>query len=197
MTGNFRTFVSGKRHLAAREQLFVHQQSQLKKRRTVPRALQTLYSRWRVGEVESCGVYPRRLQWIEDPRCRFCGYPCETTVHLLSTCPDTAAYRLTHGISFDTLVDETPENIIRIAHFDAFIRRVLGCTHYRCNKSLTAILYEHERKRKMVSPDSTKQTQSQNTSHKRQRLIIPHPGLPRCSNTQQTHIDKKSRHSRQ
>jgi hypothetical protein len=172
------------------------QQSQLKKRHSVPRALQTLYSRWRVGEVESCGVYPRRLQWIADPQCRFCGYPCETTVHLLSTCPDTAAYRLTHGISFDTLVDETPENIMRIAHFDAFIRRVLGCTHYRCNESLKAILYEHERKRKMVSPDSTKQNRPQTTTHKRRRLIIRHAGL-KHSCMQQNTVDKKRRQSRQ
>jgi hypothetical protein len=101
---------------------------------------------------------------------------------------------LTHGISFDTLVDETPENIMRIAYFDAFIRRVLGCTHYRCNESLTAILYEHERKRKMASRDSSKQNQPQTTTHKRQRLIIRHAGL-KHSCMQQNTVDKKRRRS--
>jgi hypothetical protein len=42
-------------------------------------------------------------------------------VHLLNNCPDTTAFQIDHGISFDTLVNETPENILLIAHFDAFI----------------------------------------------------------------------------
>jgi len=42
-----------------------------------------LVKRWQVGEVESCGVYPRCMKWLDDPRCRFCGHPCETTIHLL------------------------------------------------------------------------------------------------------------------
>jgi len=78
------------------------------------------------GHVElATGSFPvpRTREKIEDPRCRFCGHSCETIVHLLDACPDTAAYCVTHGISFDTLVNETQENILRIAHFDASIWR--------------------------------------------------------------------------
>jgi hypothetical protein len=35
--------------------------------------------------------------------------------------PTSTAFQIDHGISFDTLVNETPENILLIAHFDAFI----------------------------------------------------------------------------
>jgi len=130
-------------------------QSNLKLRCSIPWALQSLYSRYRIGEVESCGVYPRRMGWIEDPRCRFCSHPCETFVRLLNACPDTAAYCITHGISFDTLVNEMPENILRIAHFDAFLWRVLGCSHWHSNPSLDSILSDLEQKCKCPS-DTTR-----------------------------------------
>ena len=73
--------------------------SNLSRRISVPRALQTLYSRWRLGEVESAGRYPRRLKWIFSPKCRACGHPIETTVQLLTTCPGTSAYRAHHSVS--------------------------------------------------------------------------------------------------
>jgi hypothetical protein len=130
--------------------------SHMSSRRTFPRALQTLYSRWRVGEVERCGVYPRRMKWIEDPRCRFCRYPCETTVHLLSDCPDTAEYRITHGMSFDTLVHETPANIILIAEFDALIRRRLGCHYIRTQPLLESVITNYKRKPERAHPTKTK-----------------------------------------
>jgi hypothetical protein len=62
-----------------------------------------------------------------------CGYPCKTTVHLLINCPDTTAFHLIHGLSFDTLVNETPDK--NIAHFDAFIWHVLGCTYWQSSSS--------------------------------------------------------------
>jgi hypothetical protein len=105
------------------------QQSHLSARCMLPWALQTLFSQWQVGKVESCGVYPTRMKWIKDPWCRFCGYPCKTTVHLLSNCPDTAEILITHGVSFDTLVHETPANILLIAEFDALIRHCLECDY--------------------------------------------------------------------
>jgi hypothetical protein len=49
------------------------------------------------------------MKWIMDPQCRFCGYSCETMAHLLNDCPDTTVFQIDHGISFDTLVNETPE----------------------------------------------------------------------------------------
>ena len=149
--------------------------SQLKKRRSIPRPLQTLFSRWRVGEVETCGVYPRHMGWINNPRCHFCGHPCETVVHLLTACPDTTAYCDTHGISFDTLVNETPENILRIAHLDAFIRRELGCNYYSHGVTDT-VLREFERKRKSPPDTTTRQPHCK----RRKRLVIPHHCIPHC-----------------
>ncbi len=52
-----------------------------------------------------------------------------------SNCPVTTAFWIDHGISFDTLVNETPENILLIAHFDAFIWHILGCDHWTSNPS--------------------------------------------------------------
>ena len=51
--------------LGARYNLCGIQRSRLKQRRATPRALQTLYSRWHVGEVETAGIYPRRMKWID------------------------------------------------------------------------------------------------------------------------------------
>ena len=140
--------------LGARYRVCGPTRSQLKNRRDIPRALQCLYSRWRVGEVESCGVFPRRLNWIESPECRYCCYPCETTFHLLNDCPGTAAFRLDHGLSTDVLVVESPDNIIRVAQFDAFIRHTLGCRHWHSNPSMDSILAATLKKRSKP-PDKT------------------------------------------
>jgi hypothetical protein len=85
-------------------------------------------------------AYPRRLNWIQTPRCRLCGYPSETTVHLLSDCPGTYPTRASLGISFDTLVHESPENIIRIARFDAWLRQILPVEQSMTDCSLLATL---------------------------------------------------------
>jgi hypothetical protein len=77
-------------------------------------------------------------------------------------------------------VNETPENILLIAQFDAFIRRVLGCDHWTSNPSLQSILDDYERKRKSPS-DTTTQSNPPNKTHKRRRLLrIYHENLPHC-----------------
>jgi len=159
--------------------------SHLSWRGTAPRALQTLFSQWRVGEVVSCGVYPRRLKWIDDPRCRFCGWPCETTVHLRSTCPGTANYRMTSGISFSTLAHELPDNILCIASFDAFIWSHLGCDYIRTQPNLDNVIQQFKRKRESTTNTNESEKQSPNKRHKqRHMLIIPHSNLPHCGNKQ-------------
>ena len=59
--------------LSARYHLCGLQCPHLKHQRPLPCALQCLYSWWHVGKVESAGVYPHRLDWIQLPRCHFCG----------------------------------------------------------------------------------------------------------------------------
>jgi hypothetical protein len=47
-----------------------------------------------------------------------------------------AAFHLAHGCSTDILVFESPDNIIRLAQFDAFIHHMLGCHHWHSDPSL-------------------------------------------------------------
>ncbi len=107
-------------------------------------------------------------------------------VHLLNDCPDTTAIQIDHGISFHTLVSETPENILLIVHFNAFIQCILGCDHWNSNPSLESILNDYEHKCKSPS-DTTKQSEPRNQNHKRCRLIIPHEHLPHCGKCRCTH----------
>jgi len=159
--------------------------SKLSRHRSTPKALQMLFSWWWVGKVESCGVYPRRMKWLYDPRCRFCGCPCETTVHLLNSCPDTAIFRLAfhlaHGISFATLMHESPESILHIASFDAFIWCCLQCNYIPTQPTLDSMLNALKWKLERSSDD--KDAEQQHKRHKRQhKLVIPHPNLPSCRN---------------
>lgn len=66
--------------------------SRLKMRVGSPRPIQTLFSRYRCNRSESCGEYPRKLRYIMNPSCRFCGHPKETILHLLDDCPGTHSY---------------------------------------------------------------------------------------------------------
>ena len=99
--------------------------SNFKERNSLPRPIQTLYSRWRLGHVDSCGTYPRKLQWIANPACRSCGFPTETIHHLLTQCPGTLLYRRQHGLSLHTLTTDTRDNMINIAQFDSYLRHTL------------------------------------------------------------------------
>ena len=108
-------------------------------------------------------------------------------MHLLGNCPGTAPYRLSHGISFDTLAEECPKNIYRIASFDAFIRHCLKCDYIRTQSSLDAAISEYKRKYDGSSDDNNNQQNSQDRKHKRQKLIIQHQGLPHCGIKRQRH----------
>ena len=76
-------------HTGMRFQLCALRKSNLSARTSLPRPLQTLFSRWRTGQVDSCGKYPRKIvhPYLENPACHFCNFPVETTLHLLTTCP--------------------------------------------------------------------------------------------------------------
>ena len=108
-----------------RYHLCKHLNTNFKRRDLLPRPIQTLYSRWRLGHVDSCGTYPRKLNWIADPACRFCKFPKETILHLLTHCPGTAPFRYEHNLSLSTLHYDTHDNMILIARFDSYLRRVL------------------------------------------------------------------------
>ena len=110
----------GHRHLICK-----CKQTNFKERDTVPRPIQTLYSRWRLGQVDSCGTYPRKLKWIANPACRFCCLPKETILHLVSQCPGTQPFRTQHGLSLSTLITDSHDNMLTIAQFDSFLRSVL------------------------------------------------------------------------
>lgn len=111
--------------------------SNFHERDTIPRALQTPCSRWRLGQVESCGTHARKLQHVVSPACRFCGFPCKTTAHLLLDCPRTA------HMCFLCC------NVIAIAEFDAFIRRVLPCDSRPPNQQiLSSTLHPDDNPRK-------------------------------------------------
>ena len=161
--------------------------SHLNQRCPLPCALQCLYSRWRVGEVESAGVYLRWLNWIQSPQCRLCGYPSETTVHLLCDCPGSYPTRASLGISFDTLVCETPENVLPITRFDAWLRHTLPVEQSMTDASLLAILTSTLRKRNLHASCNALYTLRKCTKH---ILVIPqlnnnstqkHTTTDRCS----------------
>ena len=148
-------------------------------RSSLPRILQCLFSRWRTGQVDSCGTYPRHLGYLNDPRCRFCHYPIETTTHLLTSCPGTAPWRALHSVSsLDTLRRDFPLNIISIAQFDAFIFRSLSDTFVSTPKiqdaiwlALQAILNTLPApSSSLLSPTPTLSTTESN--HGRRRLLV-------------------------
>lgn len=145
--------------------------SHLKCWHPLPRALQCLYSWWHVGEVESAGVYPHRLDWIQSPRCHLCVYPSETTVHLLSNCPGMYPTRASLGISFDTLVSETPDSILWIARFDTWLRQLFPIVQSMTDDSLRAILTKALRKRKV--PQHPKNPLCPLQKRAKQFLVIP------------------------
>ena len=173
---------------SARYNILGTHHSNLKLHHPIPRALQCLYSRWRVGEVESVGKYPRRLRWIDSPICRLCGHPEETTLHLLIDCAGTSFYRAIHGISYLTLVFETPSNILRIAQFDAWLRRILPCPQRPNDQTLQAITSEALNKRKAsVSPT----TATDCPAPKRRKLVIPHSGILHSDSKRRNNTDRR------
>ena len=115
--------------------------SHLKCHHPLPHALQCLYSQWCVDKVKSARVYPcTRIEWIQSSKCCFCEYLSETSVHLLCDCLGMYPTWASLGISFDTLVCETPENVLHIARFDAWLWQIFPITQLMTDNSLLAII---------------------------------------------------------
>ena len=83
--------------------LLQNNSSRLKERVDSPRPFQSLLSRYQCNRAESCGEYPRKLEYITDPSCWFCGHPQESILHLLDDCPGTSAYPAQHSLSTSLL----------------------------------------------------------------------------------------------
>jgi hypothetical protein len=143
--------------------------SNLKVRKASPRPLQTLHSQYRCDRVVSAGVYPRKLKYINNPSCRFCGYERETISHLLDDCVGTRAYCFEHDLSTQTLVNETPSSLLKVARFDNWIRKTL---HYdtqppnnRIRKTLDSMTAQ--------PPPKRRKDEEHNVRCKRNCLVIP------------------------
>ena len=165
-------------HFGARYGVVGLKRSNLQQRRSLPRALQCLYSRWRIGQVDSCGKYPRHLGYLaSDLPCRFCLSPHESPVHLLSLCPGTLLYRCCHGLSLETLRSDSPENIVLIAKFDSWISNTLPfviCPPIVT--SLTAAIPSHVDKSTPASPTavaSSTDPKAQSRPTRKRPLLIP------------------------
>ena len=175
-------------HDTNRFRLLGNTRSRLKARRQLPRALQCLFSQWRFGLTASCGRHPRHLGLLQEDRCRFCGYYYESNLHLLLECPGTAAYRAMHGISVHTLFSETPDNIIAIARFDAWIRTVIPMpVSLTTTATLSTITHQAciaQSKRKAgATPDEAPSMSKRSKPSDGRTLIMTHPGQLNLLNT--------------
>ena len=96
-------------------------------RANLPRSLQCLFSRWRLGQVDSCGNYPRHLGYTETScsLCRLCGLAPESPLHLLTECPRLFQFRFARNISLETLRYDSPGNILSIAYFDRLVYKLM------------------------------------------------------------------------
>jgi len=195
MKNNVSTIMLFLIHTGVRFDICGTKRSNFRDRASLPRSLQTLYSRWRIGQVESCGIYARKLKFVESPQCRFCGFPTETTIHLLTDCPDTASIRANNGISLDTLRYDTRGNILAIACFDAFIRNTLPYDKEPPNKQLLyspilTVRAQLKRKAPLTSSSAVKPEPKRQRIDRKRILVIPlHPKssqVPRKKTT--THI---------
>ena len=174
-----------------------NRRSNLKRRRGVPRSLQCLFSRYRIGLVESCGRLARHLNLLSSDECRLnCGWPFETVEHLLLECPETKAVRTHLSISPSTLQQDSPSNIVAIALFDRWFRHRVdydGSPHFnaQCDKDLNEYMIflkqqkqqkvDQKRKRKGIE-ESTGVSElprpllARKRRREGSRLIIKHPG---------------------
>ena len=148
------------------------------------RIFQVLLSKWRVGLPPSIGPYPRHLQWVtEDRRCRFCGYCSETVPHTLFDCPGLALWR-TSGLSPGALVGtEHPDQIIRLAQIDQWLRDVLPFIHPPPDDGFRLKLEDTLKARKRHLDPETESSNEQ-PPNKRQRgsyLVAYHRNLPRMN----------------
>lgn len=99
--------------------------SKLTLRCSLPRPFQTLYSRWRLGCIESCGTYAKALHFTNASSCRFCSSTTESPHHLLTDCPGTYLYRDVNHLSIEDLATESPSSMMKIVRFDRWLRHTL------------------------------------------------------------------------
>jgi hypothetical protein len=154
-----------------------------KARTGVPRPLQCLFSRWRLGQVDSCGSYSRHLGFTEGncSLCHFCSTATESPLHLCTTCPAFTSYRNDHNISLSTLSHDSSTNILAIAGFDEFISRITTFINPPPIQAPLSRCLETARKRKASSHDTTtpeptpKRTHpnERNKNRRKRHLIIP------------------------
>jgi ribonuclease HI len=163
------TMVQQQRCLSLRYSLLHNTPSDLKARKASPRPQQSLHSQYRCDRVVSAGVYPRKLKYINNPSCRFCGYPRETISHLLDDCAGTRTYCSQHDLSTQTLVKESPSSLLKVAKFDDWIRKTV---HYdskppgnRIRQSLGSMNTQ--------PPPKRRKDKKQNIRSKRNCLVIP------------------------
>jgi hypothetical protein len=170
-----RVLLENKGHAGWRFATCHFSRSNFEQRRQCPRALQTLFSRYRMGSVDSCGSYPRHLGYIpRDSPCRFCTVAKETPSHLLNSCPGTAAYRILFGLSPTTLLHDTPSNLLAIALFDDYITMVHPIEQNRYQHRLTQAMVtflDRKRDREPSTPDLTSSTSPVEPTAKRQRIF--------------------------
>lgn len=99
--------------------------STLAARTSLPHPLTSLFSRWRSGCVESCGNFAYVLHFTSTSLCHLCAGATESPYHLLASCPGTYDYRFTHHLSLDDIIQDSPHSILRIVHFDQWLRQHL------------------------------------------------------------------------
>ena len=168
------------RHTGIRFYLCHFERSNLSARTSLPRPLQTLFSRWRIGQVDSCGTYPRRIKhpYVENPACRFCNFPIETTLHLLTECPGTSLYHAVHGISLTTLAFDLQANMLALACFDSFVAHTLHFDNYPRNqltvqKALSVVFESRKRKRVQTSLQRACDSGHKRRKTSREYLVLP------------------------
>jgi hypothetical protein len=107
----------------------------------------------------------------------FVVYPLETTVHLLTDCPGTYPTRASLGISFDTLVNESSDNIIHIARFNTWLRGILPIEQFMATHGTLAILNETLLKRKVRIDTLNALCPVRKCTKQQCYLVIPQPAI--------------------
>ena len=142
-----------------RRRLLGTSRADIHSRASLPRAQQCLITRWRLGEVETVGRYPRRLGWTEIECCRLCGSPDESPCHLLSSCPGTFFYRLVHDLSTDDLLDSSSSAALKVVRFDGWLRTILPYAKIPPNFGI----FDHLHDDQACRPSKRARSQAQNS----------------------------------
>jgi len=153
----------------------------------MPRALQCLFSRWRCGQVDSCGGYARHLGFLADDGslCRFCCQAKESPFHLCTTCMAFTTYRWVHNISLDTLFYDSPRNILAIATFDNYISQTLPYIQQPPIQQPLSNIIQIARKHRITSnsdessPSEPPVKQTRTHQNQKRHLVIPTTPIPK------------------